>query len=196
MAGIQKIRQNYINENGIVSRAPITWTYVNTTIDEESYIIKEALVPLGLLDAEGELSAIQQFDLQAVMKCFFAQGFFLTGEHWTSLQRMLKAHGLSQLELEDDGCYDQPLDSKNKKALKPTARAWKLNGARRLREYDRVYEEARFKQMKESMDEIAAEFATRDGADIEAKVSKAIDARETTRAEHSGNTIISFFEEQ
>lgn len=195
MAGIQKIRQNYINESGIVSRAPITWTYVNTTIDEESYIIKNALVPLGLLDAASELTDMQQIDLQNIMKCFFAQGYFLTGEHWTNLQRMLKAHGLPLLEIEDDGCYDQPLDFKNKKALKPTARAWKLNGMRRLREYDRVYEETRYRQMKESMDELAAEFATRDGTDREVKVFKVLDARDTTLSnEPVSNTVLSFFE--
>lgn len=185
MAAFIRIRQNLIHSNGTVSRGPFVWSYVNTTLDDETTIIRDGLVPLGLLASQGELSVDEDSNLESIFKTFFAQGYFFTAAHWDNMQNMLKAHGYPEVELFDDGLYDQPQVANSKNA-KPTTKAWRLNGKRRLREYDVVFDKMAEQQAREACEEMVAELATRD-ADISAEEAR-IMKRVTADISPSANT--------
>lgn len=192
MAAILKIRQNLISESGLTTKGPLVWTYVNTTMEDESYIIRNGLVPLGILASMKELTVQQEHDLELVMKRFFGQGYFLSGENWITLQSILNAHGYEAMELDDNGCYDQPLDAKNKKTASPTKKAWTLNGKRRLKEYDAVFAREIERMQREFAAELAAEQATREGAAEESRRHQRAEAERNKPREDAANTLISF----
>lgn len=147
MAAFIKIRQHTVGPaRGKLGVKPtktadgLVWSYVNTTVKEDDYLIAHAMVPLSLLQDNGLLSIAHSERLDEVFNRFFAQGFFLSQQDYDFLNVALSAHSLPKVELDNNGLYDQPITAGSRSA-RPTAESWKLNGKRRFVVFDKLTDE-------------------------------------------------------
>lgn len=167
MASINYIQQKHLNPTGGHTDG-LSWSYLNTTFQEESLLLKHGFVQLYILEELGELTDTQQLAFVSLSERFFGQGMFLTLDHFRALNNILAAHGHQKIvavypDMEEavpvgrvfivlDGAYDQPIKkgAKNKSPNAKGVAAWKENGKRRLGEFDRLLEHEKAKLERDS----------------------------------------------
>lgn len=128
MAALLEIQQHSCTRDGI-RKVTKTFTFYNTSLEDETILIKKAFLPLYAF--QDKLSKQANKVTDKIFKRFFEEGMFLSIQDIANLNKYLKEINHPIIQLINDGKYSQPVCGGD---TRPSSSAWKANAVARSAE--------------------------------------------------------------